>query len=579
MPGATEVQSALVADCGSVLTKVALLDFIEGEYRFVARSEVPTTAAPPQSDVMVGLRHAIREIEFATGRRLLQDDQLITPERDDGSGVDAFVATTSAGGPLHVVVAGATRDLSAAQGIRAARSVYAEVQDVITADGADRRRWSEAEDKLASFRQKPPEAIILTGGFDGGAISHVIKACEIIAVATADVRSQGKIPLVYAGNPAARQKVAELLGGLVDLRVVDNVLPAPDRENLAPAQMAISELYRQRRLARLPGFGQLSAWSSVPVLPSADGLGLVVRFLARQYGTNVVGVDVGGDATALFSVLNGRFRPLVRSGLGVGAGALGVWHQAGHGAITRWLPYELSPADLRNRLENKCLRPTTIPQTREDAWLELTVAREALRLVVAEAGLHGVEAAILIASGGGLAHAAHYGQTVLVLLDALQPVGVTRLWLDNLSLLPQMGALATLEPMAAGQCAVRDALLPLGTLICPVARRGRQMALERTGRNALRFRISYAQGGSLDVDVPYGSLEVIPLPPGQQATLDLHPARGFDIGLGPGRAGKIDVDGGVVGLVVDARGRPLTLPADKAERRRKIQEWLSLMGG
>jgi hypothetical protein len=293
----------------------------------------------------------------------------------------------------------------------------------------------------------------------------------------------------------------------------------------------------------------------------------------------VVGVDVGGNATGLFSVLDGGFRQLVRSELGVGTGVLGVWRQAGHGAIARWLPYELGTADLRNRLENKRLRPATVPQTREDVLLELALAREALRLVVAEARLYGVETDILIASGGGLIHAAHYGQTVLVLLDALQPMGVTRLWLDNLSLLPQMGALATLEPMAAGQTTVRDALLPLGTLICPVAGRGRQAAAGREGKTALRFRIMYAQGGSLEVEVPYGTLEVIPLPVGQQATLDLHPTRGFDIGLGSGRAGKIDVDGGVVGLVVDARGRPLSLPADSMARQRKIQEWFSAVGG
>ncbi|MBU1877590.1 MAG: glutamate mutase L, partial [Chloroflexi bacterium] len=94
MPGATEMQSALVADCGSILTKVALLDFVEGEYRFVARSEMPTTTGVPYHDVMVGLRNAIHEIESVTGRRLLQEGELITPERDDGSGVDAFVATT-----------------------------------------------------------------------------------------------------------------------------------------------------------------------------------------------------------------------------------------------------------------------------------------------------------------------------------------------------------------------------------------------------------------------------------------------------------------------------------------------------
>ncbi|MBU1879923.1 MAG: glutamate mutase L, partial [Chloroflexi bacterium] len=335
----------------------------------------------------------------------------------------------------------------------------------------------------------------------------------------------------------------------------------------------------QRRMTSLPGFGQLSAWAKSPILPSIDALGLVVRFLARQYGADVMGVDVGGDSTSMFSLLQGQFRSLVRSGVGVGTGTLGIWEQAGAGAITRWLPYELAPNDLRNRLENKRLRPVTIPQTREDLLLELALSREALRLVVSEARLHGAEVDILIAGGGGLRHAMHYGQSVLVLLDALQPVGVTRVWLDNLSLLPQLGALAALEPMAAGQVTVRDTLLPLGTLICPVRRIGGRLVAGREGQTALRFRITYAQGGSLDVEVPAGTLEMVPLPLGQQATLDLHPARGYDIGLGPNRAGQIEVDGGVLGLVIDARGRPLALPTNEIERRKKIREWLLAVGG
>ena len=37
------------------------------------------------------------------------------------------------------------------------------------------------------------------------------------------------------------------------------------------------------------------------------------------------------------------------------------------------------------------------------------------------------------------------------------------------------------------------------------------------------------------------------------------------------------VTGGLSGIIIDARGRPLTLPTDDATRLRKIKEWMAAM--
>jgi hypothetical protein len=83
---------------------------------------------------------------------------------------------------------------------------------------------------------------------------------------------------------------------------------------------------------------------------------------------------------------------------------------------------------------------------------------------------------------------------------------------------------------------------------------------------------------SAAVNVPYGNLRAIPfqsLEPGQ--ALELIPARGFDIGQGPGKSRTIRYRKGTVGLIVDARGRPLALDGDPALRRQRIGHWLSEM--
>jgi hypothetical protein len=51
------------------------------------------------------------------------------------------------------------------------------------------------------------------------------------------------------------------------------------------------------------------------------------------------------------------------------------------------------------------------------------------------------------------------------------------------------------------------------------------------------------------------------------------PARGFDVGAGKGKELEATLEGGTVGVIIDGRGRPLQLPADKKERVRKLSEW------
>ena len=132
--------------------------------------------------------------------------------------------------------------------------------------------------------------------------------------------------------------------------------------------------------------------------------------------------------------------------------------------------------------------------------------------------------------------------------------------------------MAAVNPLAASQVVAHDALLSLGTVVAPIGS-------AREGETVLSFEIEYEDGRSLEVEVAYGSLEVIPLPAGQVAHLKLRPTRRFDVGWGvKGKAGQTDAQGGVLGIVIDARGRPLPIAADPEQQREKMQRWLWDMG-
>jgi hypothetical protein len=156
----------------------------------------------------------------------------------------------------------------------------------------------------------------------------------------------------------------------------------------------------------------------------------------------------------------------------------------------------------------------------------------------------------------------------LILLDALQPIGVSSLALNVNSVAASLGVTATIEPLAAAQVMERDGFLSLGTVVAPVG-------TAREGEIALKLKITYDDGRALEMEMPYGSLEVLPLPAGHKATLELRPSRKFDIGLGAkGKGATTELEGGAVGVIIDARGRPLSLPATRGEQQAKIQEWL-----
>jgi hypothetical protein len=284
------------------------------------------------------------------------------------------------------------------------------------------------------------------------------------------------------------------------------------------------------------------------------------------------------------TVVDEQFDLAIRSDLGLSYHVANLLDQVPMESILRWLPFEMEPEEVRNELHNKSLRHRTLPQTRQDLLLEQALAREIIRLVMADLlprwptgasrlGAHLLPKLHLVVGGGGvLANVPSDGQAALIMLDALQPVGVSGFALDRVALMSPLGAVAMVNPLAASQVMQRDALLNLGTVVAPVG-------TAREGEVALTFKIEYEDGRSLEVEVPYGSLEVIPLASGQTATLELRPTRRFDVGLGTkGQAGTTKVEGGIIGIIIDARGRPLPIAEEPAEQREKMQRWLWDMG-
>ena len=585
-----ELASILATDCGSTTTKAILIEMRGDEYRLIARGEAPTTVEAPAENVTRGVLNATAELEELTGRRVIESGQIMKSQQSD-EGVDLFISTSSAGGGLQMMVAGVVRSMTAESAERAALGAGAIVMDVIASN--DGRMFHEEVERI---RQLRPDMILLSGGVDGGTTSHIAQLAEVIRAADPKPRLgiTYKLPVIYAGNKDARGIVRDILGEQTALDMVENIRPVLERENLMPARLKIQDLFLQHVMAHAPGYKELMSWTDAAIMPTPGAVGAMIQTVADEEGMQVIGVDIGGATTDVFSVFGGTFNRTVSANLGMSYSIGNVLAEAGLENITRWLPFHLDEKQLLNRIKNKMIRPTTIPQTLEELTVEHGVAREALRLALQQhkslaVGLKGIQQQrtisdafsqtetgetlvdmvsldMIVGSGGVLSHAPRRGQAAMMLLDAFLPEGVTRLAVDSIFMMPQLGVLAQVNKEAAMQVFRRDCLINLGTCIAPVG-------TTNEGKNCIGIEAVMPDGSTIQKEVDFGQIFAIPLSDGESAKLDLQPRSGFDIGAGRGKRAQVEVTGGVVGIIIDARGRPLQLPQDTDQRVKKLREW------
>lgn len=581
----------IATDCGSTTTKAILIErMADGRYRQTDRGEAPTTVEAPFEDVTKGVLNAITEVEELSGRKILEGEKIIQPNNDK-VGVDVYVSTSSAGGGLQMMVAGAVKTMTAESAQRAALGAGAIVMDILASN--DGRLPYE---KIERIRQLRPDMVLLSGGTDGGTVSHVVELAEYLSAADPKPRFGigYQLPVIFAGNKDARPNIENILGKKSTLTITDNIRPTLERENLIPARHKIHDLFLEHVMAQAPGYKKLMSWVNAPIMPTPAAVGLIMEKIAKKQGINVVGVDIGGATTDTFSVFDGIFNRTVSANLGMSYSISNVLAEAGLENIMRWVPFDVPEEEIRNRIKNKMIRPTTIPQTLDELQIEQAIAREALRLAFEHhkqlaVGLKGIQQErsisdafeqtatgqtlinmnrlnLIVGSGGILSHAPRRVQSMVMMIDAYQPVGITQLSVDSIFMMPHLGVLSTVHEKSAMDVFERDCMIYLGTSVVPVGQ-------GKTNEPCLEYKITFADGKTTSDKMNTGELRLYPLEVGEEASLEAKPSRNFDLGEGRGKSISRKVIGGVVGIIIDTRGRPLQLPADQTERVKALRKW------
>jgi len=592
-----KLRSILATDCGSTTTKAILIEYIDGEYRLSHRGEAPTTVEAPFEDVTRGVLNATMEVEELSGRKLIDGDNIITPQKDS-VGVDIYISTSSAGGGLQMMVAGVVKSMTGESAERAALGAGSIVMDVLASN--DGRKPHE---KITRIRQLRPDMILLSGGIDGGTTKHVVELAEILAAANPQPRlgQNYKLPVIYAGNKKATPDIKKTLGKITDLDVTENIRPVLEQENLKPSRDKIHDLFMEHVMQQAPGYKKLMSWTDAPIMPTPGAVGALIEMVAKRESISVVGVDIGGATTDIFSVFQEQFNRTVSANLGMSYSICNVLSEATLPNVLRWVPFDIDEKELTNRIGNKMIRPTTVPQSLEELVIEQAIAREALRLSFIQhkafaVNLKGIqkertisdafeqsdsgqslvnmmELDLIVGSGGVLSHAPRRQQSAKMMIDSFLPEGITSLAVDSIFMMPQLGVMANIEKkdlseqarIAALEVFEKDCLIRLGTCIAPVG--------DFEGKKEiLKAELEFSNGDNSEISLDHGQLVLIDADY-EEISIKLFPSKGVDVGAGVSEPIQTKVYGGQVGIIFDGRGRPLKLSHESTKRLSDLRNW------
>jgi hypothetical protein len=278
-----------------------------------------------------------------------------------------------------------------------------------------------------------------------------------------------------------------------------------------------------------------------------EALEAAARAMAADAKADIVVLDVTGGST---SVIHARPDGVVfgiHERLGVGAAADRVVARAGLDRVRRWIPRAVEAPALLERVFNRARWPDAIPASVLALSLEMALAREAIAHALADAERAGASlepawAAPLIVLTGRLAQLPRAAQSLLVAIDVFGATGPALISRAPGDALVAAGALA-----ARG----RVATLPTIDAIAIVA--------EMWPRRSAVVRVK-DENGVVEERVARGSFLLVPTKGVVEIELPKTTVRP--------RAEHLEL-----GVVIDARGRPLTLPPRDAERIPTLARW------
>ncbi len=350
-------------DIGSTWTKGAAFRLEGGALVTSGRSSVPTT----QDNLVRGFSRVLAE--------LLGRGEGVSLE---GLAAEARVFfSSSAKGGLGIAAIGLVPDLTLQLARLAAMSAGGKVVRSFS--------FSLTRRDVQELERSAPDIILLSGGTDGGNTAYVLENARRLA------DSSLSCPMVYAGNRAAADDVAEILKSK-EVTLTGNLMPEVGQVNIEPAREKIRKIFLDRIISGR-GLSELVRVFGNPPRPTPLAVFELVEAIPKHdpAWNDIAVIDLGGATTDFYSntesfletdsvVLKGirepRVKRTVEGDLGLRVSARSLW-EAGRDYAGRRLEAEGLTADDMDRFvagisSDTGLLPTTAAGTRLDRILAET---------------------------------------------------------------------------------------------------------------------------------------------------------------------------------------------------------------
>lgn len=393
-------------------------------------------------------------------------------------------------------------------------------------------------------------ADLLTGGLAGhesGYLPRVVLLYGGVPEPAACDRLQAALPAtvfqVYGGSPTEPMDMGTPLAALQDaMRAVQR---GESADRMVPPAVS-----RAPQVPREAALGAAAQWLSA-------GQELDVAVISFDYG-DVTAVAVHDDETTAVMRLSSERahgRPF----------QLGLHTPVDR--VARWTADEPLPEALQVFVLERTAQPTALPSTSTELQLAHAIWTAAAREALSESGGGRGQAPpvdLAVITGDITRTLARPVQAALVLINSLETAGVTQLALDASNALAMSGCLIHTGLATA----VESSLVRLGAC---VALRGDASL----GNAAVAVEVHPAGASVIEREVTAGSMDVIQWDADMEAEVRIWPAPEFDAGLGYGRPVHLRAPlvAGSIGLVVDARGRPLVWPDAPDARQAWVAQW------
>ena len=274
------MKPVLLTDFGSTYTKLTAVDLDAA--RILGTAQSYTTVA---EDVRIGFQKALDALLAQTGPLTF---------------AQSFACSSAAGG-LRMMVSGLVPELTMEAARLASLGAGAKIVGQFS--------FELTQDDLETIQRVNPDIFLLVGGTDGGNSACVIHNAQMLAT----IRPQ--FPIVLAGNRTAMQQCRKALEGC-EVSVCENVMPKFGVLKTEDTQKTIRSIFL-RRIVQAKGLSAAAEQMSGPMMPTPAAVMQAMTLLAK--GTDktpgigeLIGVDVGGATTDVYSIAEGMPRQMNR---------------------------------------------------------------------------------------------------------------------------------------------------------------------------------------------------------------------------------------------------------------------------